>query len=121
MILTSPEMVVENMRFRSLISQPTWAQNVLSLIVDEAHCISQWGDQFRTLYKNVGDIRALFPHPVPVLATSATMELGLSLYRFGSDADGIRTDWASRRDNPHPHGWHPNNPRIAYPGLAGSH
>jgi ATP-dependent DNA helicase RecQ len=44
----------------------------LNLIaVDEAHCISQWGYDFRPSYLTISDLRKLFPD-VPVLALTAT-------------------------------------------------
>lgn len=41
------------------------------IAVDEAHCISQWGYDFRPSYLNIAAIRALLPE-VPVLALTAT-------------------------------------------------
>lgn len=45
--------------------------NVSLITVDEAHCISQWGHDFRPAYRNIGELRTLFPG-VPVLALTAT-------------------------------------------------
>ncbi|HLP06319.1 MAG TPA: ATP-dependent DNA helicase RecQ [Paludibacter sp.] len=45
--------------------------NVCMIAVDESHCISQWGYDFRPSYLRIADIRELLPD-VPVLALTAT-------------------------------------------------
>lgn len=45
--------------------------NVSLIAVDEAHCISQWGNDFRPAYKNIAPIRDLQPL-APILALTAT-------------------------------------------------
>ena len=47
------------------------AMNVNLLVVDESHCISQWGYDFRPSYLRVDEIRDTLPN-VPVLALTAT-------------------------------------------------
>lgn len=47
------------------------AMNVCLLVIDESHCISQWGYDFRPSYLTIADIREELPG-VPVLALTAT-------------------------------------------------
>src|SRR5690554_1267404 len=49
---------------------------VSMIAVDEAHCISQWGFDFRPSYRNIADLRNFFPHaPIVALTASATPEV----------------------------------------------
>lgn len=62
----SPERLKTDM-FRERIRQ----MNVNLLAIDEAHCISQWGYDFRPSYLEILEVRQAIPH-VPVLALTAT-------------------------------------------------
>ena len=69
-LLISPERLA-NERFTTQVL-PSIQGSIGLFVVDEAHCISDWGHDFRPDYRRIGRIlRALDPR-VPVLATTAT-------------------------------------------------
>ena len=46
--------------------------NVCMIVVDESHCISQWGYDFRPSYLRIADLRKMLPEHIPILALTAT-------------------------------------------------
>lgn len=69
-LLISPERF-RNQEFRSKILSRI-ADRVGLFVVDEAHCISDWGHDFRPDYQRITRILQAMPANVPVLATTAT-------------------------------------------------
>ncbi|MCK2036078.1 DEAD/DEAH box helicase [Microbacterium sp. SSW1-49] len=69
-LLVSPERL-NNPSFREE-QLPALVGRIGMLVVDEAHCISDWGHDFRPDYRRLRDLIAQMPADVPVLATTAT-------------------------------------------------
>lgn len=69
-LLVSPERL-NNPRFRAELLPALAARSGL-VVIDEAHCISDWGHDFRPDYRRIRDLLARLPTGVPVLATTAT-------------------------------------------------
>lgn len=69
-LLVSPERL-NNPRFREE-QLPDLARRCGLLVVDEAHCISDWGHDFRPDYRRIKDLLEALPPDTPVLATTAT-------------------------------------------------
>jgi ATP-dependent DNA helicase RecQ len=69
-LLVSPERL-NNPGFRDAVL-PRLAATCGLLVVDEAHCISDWGHDFRPDYRRIRTLLGDLPDGVPVLATTAT-------------------------------------------------
>ena len=70
LLLISPERL-NNPRFRDDML-PLFAASVGLLVIDEAHCISDWGHDFRPDYRRVRDMLGALAPGVAVLGTTAT-------------------------------------------------
>jgi ATP-dependent DNA helicase RecQ len=69
-LLISPERL-NSQGFRARVL-PNLAPRLGMLVVDEAHCISDWGHDFRPDYRRIRQVLAGLPVQTPVLATTAT-------------------------------------------------
>ena len=70
LLLISPERL-DNPQFREQML-PLFAERVGLLVIDEAHCISDWGHDFRPDYRRLEEMIARLPAGVAVLCTTAT-------------------------------------------------
>jgi ATP-dependent DNA helicase RecQ len=70
MLLISPERLA-NERFRAEVLGPV-AGRISLLVVDEAHCISDWGHDFRPHYRLIERMMRTLPPNLRVLGTTAT-------------------------------------------------
>ena len=70
LLLVSPERL-NNPGFRERML-PLFAARAGLLVVDEAHCVSDWGHDFRPDYRRIADVLAALPPGVGVLGTTAT-------------------------------------------------
>ncbi len=69
-LLVSPERL-NNPTFRDEVL-PQLTETAGLLVVDEAHCISDWGHDFRPDYRRIRQMLTTLPAGIPVLATTAT-------------------------------------------------
>ncbi|NYE36283.1 ATP-dependent DNA helicase RecQ [Nocardioides cavernae] len=88
-LLVSPERL-NNPGFRDEVL-PRLAATCGLLVVDEAHCISDWGHDFRPDYRRLRTLLAELPTGIPVLATTATANARVTddvAEQLGVHADG---------------------------------
>ena len=60
-----------NGEFEKLLKNRLFASRIISIIIDEAHCLTEWGD-FRPEYRELGRLHYM-PSSIPLLVTSATL------------------------------------------------
>ena len=99
LLLISPERL-NNVQFRRDV-MPQLLENIGLLVIDEVHCISDWGHDFRPDYRRLRQVVDALPPNVPVLGTTATangrvvddvrQQLGAGLYvlRGPLERDGL--------------------------------
>lgn len=70
-LYVTPEKISKSKRFMSKLEKCHHAGRLSLISIDEAHCCSQWGHDFRPDYKNLGILKTQFPD-VPLIALTAT-------------------------------------------------
>ncbi len=98
-LLVSPERL-NNPGFRDEVL-PRLAATCGLLVVDEAHCISDWGHDFRPDYRRIRTLLGDLPDGIPVLATTATANARVT--------DDVAEQLGTERPRP---------PRLARPRVA---
>ncbi len=105
-LLCSPERL-NNPGFRDEVL-PRLAADAGLVVIDEAHCISDWGHDFRPDYRRIRTLLADLPPGIPVLATTATAnervtadvaeQLGVTAAHAGGGAVGDAAGGAAHED-----------------------
>ncbi|KAI5923298.1 hypothetical protein F4810DRAFT_669674 [Camillea tinctor] len=71
LLYVTPEMINKSKHFLNGLETLYRNKKLARLVIDEAHCVSQWGHDFRPDYKELGSFRERFPG-VPLMALTAT-------------------------------------------------
>ncbi len=102
LLYVAPERLVTG-NFLAYLDQVGQTVGLSLLAVDEAHCVSEWGHDFRPEYRQLGQLRMRYPH-VPMMALTATA------------TERVRKDILTqlRLRNPHIHIASFNRPNLYY-------
>ncbi|KAG0704809.1 hypothetical protein DFH29DRAFT_981291 [Suillus ampliporus] len=72
-VIISPEQLMKpGGEFEKLLCKPLFAQQIIGIIFNEAHCIMTWGE-FHPEYKELERLRYILPCYVPFMLASATL------------------------------------------------
>lgn len=71
LLYVTPERLAKSKRFMNALQKCYLAQKLHLIAIDEVHCCSQWGHDFRPDYKFLGTLKTMFPD-VPILGVTAT-------------------------------------------------
>jgi bloom syndrome protein len=73
LLYTTPEFWAQNYYMTPLIHKLHNFSRLSRIVIDEAHCIPEWGGHFRRVYSRLGDLRTLY-EDVPITALTATAD-----------------------------------------------
>lgn len=71
MLFITPEKLAKSDKLNSFLSELYYANRLERVVIDEAHCVSKWGRDFRSDYLKLCTFRKTFPK-VPIIALTAT-------------------------------------------------
>ncbi|XP_033747061.1 ATP-dependent DNA helicase RecQ-like [Pecten maximus] len=70
-VFSSPETALKPF-WKDVFMSNTWREKSLALVIDEAHCISEWGENFRKEFKHLHELRSAIRAPVLALTATST-------------------------------------------------
>ncbi|KAJ6475103.1 P-loop containing nucleoside triphosphate hydrolase protein [Mycena vitilis] len=98
-----PEMALSTLFHEHVLNQISFTQNIICLVIDELHCICEWGtDDFRPEYAQIVKLMARLPTSLPVLGATATAPrdvIQAILDNLGLPKDSARIQVSNRKPN----------------------
>lgn len=71
LVYVTPELIKKSNAFQNIVQKLYDKNQLARFVIDEAHCVSQWGHDFRPDYKSLGDLKRQYSD-IPIIALTAT-------------------------------------------------
>lgn len=102
LLYITPEMIAKSDKMVNALVALHRRNKLARIVIDEAHCVSQWGHDFRPDYKTLGTLRPKFPGvPWIALTATATKKVQLDLLQNLNMPHSEKFDMSFNRPNLH--------------------
>ena len=72
LVYINPENLINNTSYRRMLLRQAYKDNLVAMVINEAHCIQTWGDEFRMAFAEIGNLHSIIPQQVNIMALTAT-------------------------------------------------
>ncbi|OWF56762.1 Werner syndrome ATP-dependent helicase [Mizuhopecten yessoensis] len=75
--------------WKGVFMSKVWKKNIIALVVDEVHCISEWGEDFRNELRHLHELRSAIRNPVLALTATSTEAVKQDIKKYLQIDDAI--------------------------------
>lgn len=101
-VFVSPEVAVSKQFQQDVLSNPTYACRLINVVIDEGHCVTEWGGDFRPDYALLGLLRGRIRSGLAVTVATATLPRNISFdihEKFRLSKDTVYIEMSNNRPN----------------------
>ncbi|XP_060070721.1 ATP-dependent DNA helicase RecQ-like [Ylistrum balloti] len=97
-VFSSPEMALKPY-WKDIFMSKVWRENTIALVVDEVHCVSEWGEDFRKEFRHLHELRSAIRAPVLALTATSTEAVKQDIKKYLQIDDAVVIEKSPDRPN----------------------
>ncbi|XP_060064596.1 ATP-dependent helicase wrn-1-like [Ylistrum balloti] len=97
-LFSSPEMALKPY-WKDIFMSKVWRENTIALVVDEVHCVSEWGEDFRKEFRHLHELRSAIRAPVLALTATSTEAVKQDIKKYLQIDDAVVIEKSPDRTN----------------------